>query len=77
MRFKQLHTGEYLIEAEADGFARAATRVLSLVRNESNPAVEISLPLAGVNEQVVVTAKRQRNRWTKFRKLFRWLTRAK
>ena len=54
--FKQLITGEYLIEAEADGFARAATRALSVERT-SNPTVEISLAVAGVNEQVVVTAQ--------------------
>ena len=54
--FKRLNTGEYLIEAEAGGFARAATRVLSVERI-SNPTVEISLALAGVNEQVVVTAQ--------------------
>src|SRR5688572_27375063 len=54
--FKQLNTGEYLIEAEAGGFARAATRTLSVERT-SNPTVEISLALAGVNEQVVVTAQ--------------------
>ena len=54
--FKQLNTGEYLIEAEAGGFARAATRVVSVERT-SNPAVEIPLALAGVNEQVVVTAQ--------------------
>lgn len=54
--FKQLNTGEYLIEAEAVGLARAATRVLS-VEKISNSTVEISLALAGVNEQVVVTAQ--------------------
>jgi vitamin B12 transporter len=54
--FRQLNTGEYLIEAEAVGFARAATRLLSVER-VSNPVVEISLTLAGVNEQVVVTAQ--------------------
>ncbi len=54
--FKQLNPGEYLIEAEASAFARAATRVLNLERT-SNPTVEISLALAGVNEQVVVTAQ--------------------
>lgn len=54
--FEQLSPGEYLIEAEAGGFARAATRVLRLERT-SNPTVEISLALGGVNEQVVVTAQ--------------------
>ena len=54
--FKQLNTGEYLIEAEAGGFARAATQVVR-VQQAVNPAVDISLTVAGVNEQVVVTAQ--------------------
>ena len=56
--FKQLRAGEYLVEAEAEegGFARAATHVLKVERR-STPTVEISLALAGVNEQVVVTAQ--------------------
>jgi vitamin B12 transporter len=55
-RFEHLAPGEYLIEAEADGFARAATRVLRLERNAS-PSLDISLPLAGVSEKVIVTAQ--------------------
>lgn len=55
-RFDQLGPGEYLIEAEATGFARAATRVLRLERN-GNASLDIALPLAGVSEQVVVTAQ--------------------
>ena len=55
-RFDQLAPGEYLIEAEATGFARAATRVLRLEQN-GNASIDISLPLAGVSEQVVVTAQ--------------------
>src|SRR6267143_5169939 len=54
--FERLAPGEYLIEAEATGFARAATRVLRIERN-SNASLDISLPLAGVSEQVVVTAQ--------------------
>ncbi|HKO62862.1 MAG TPA: TonB-dependent receptor plug domain-containing protein, partial [Pyrinomonadaceae bacterium] len=54
--FKQLNPGEYLIEAEAGGFARSATRAVSVDR-ASNRTVELSLALAGVNEQVVVTAQ--------------------
>jgi len=52
--FEHLAAGEYLIEAEARSFARAAARV---VRIEGNaPAtLDISLPLAGIDEQVVVT----------------------
>jgi len=55
-RFEQLAPGEYLLEAEATGFARAATRVLRIERN-ANTSLDISLPLAGVSEQVVVTAQ--------------------
>lgn len=55
-RFERLAPGEYLIEAQATGFARAATRVLRLERN-GNASIDISLPLAGVSEQVVVTAQ--------------------
>lgn len=55
-RFEQLAPGEYLIEAEAIGFARAATHVVRVERN-AGTSVDISLPLAGVSEQVVVTAQ--------------------
>ncbi|MBA2525424.1 MAG: TonB-dependent receptor [Pyrinomonadaceae bacterium] len=55
-RFEQLAPSEYLIEAEAAGFARSATQVLRIERNASI-TLDISLPLAGVNEQVVVTAQ--------------------
>ena len=54
--FEQLVADEYLIEAEAAGFARSATKVLRVERNAS-ATVDISLPLAGVNEQVTVTAQ--------------------
>lgn len=54
--FERLAPDEYLIEAQATGFARAATQVLRLERNGS-AAIDISLPLAGVSEQVVVTAQ--------------------
>ncbi|MDQ3648803.1 MAG: TonB-dependent receptor [Acidobacteriota bacterium] len=54
--FELLAPGEYLIEAEATGFARAATHVLRVERN-ANTSLDISLPLAGVSEQVIVTAQ--------------------
>lgn len=54
--FDQLGPGEYLIEAEASGFARAATHVLRVQRND-NTSLDISLPLAGVSGHVVVTAQ--------------------
>ncbi len=55
-RFEQLSPGEYLIEAEAAGFARSATQVLRVERN-ATATIDISLPIAGVNEQVTVTAQ--------------------
>ncbi|HEX3280468.1 MAG TPA: TonB-dependent receptor [Pyrinomonadaceae bacterium] len=55
-RFDQLAPGEYLIEAQASGFARAAARVLHLEKG-GNASLDIALPLAGVSEQVVVTAQ--------------------
>jgi vitamin B12 transporter len=55
-RFERLAPGEYLIEAEATGFARASTNVARLERN-AGISLEISLPLAGVSAQVVVTAQ--------------------
>lgn len=54
--FAELAPGEYLIEADAEGFARAAAQVLRLERNAA-ATLDISLPLAGVNEQVIVTAQ--------------------
>ncbi len=55
-RFEQLAQGEYLIEAEAGGFARAATRVVRVER-AATISLDIALPFAAVNEQVVVTAQ--------------------
>lgn len=54
--FEHLAPGEYLIEAEATGFARAPVQTLRVERNAS-ATLDISLPLGGVNEQVVVTAQ--------------------
>jgi iron complex outermembrane receptor protein len=55
-RFEQLAPDEYLIEAEATGFARAPTHILH-VEQGANTSLDISLPLAGVSEQVVITAQ--------------------
>jgi iron complex outermembrane receptor protein len=55
-RFERLAPGEYLIEAEATEFASAATHVVRLERN-SDASLNISLPIAAVSEQVVVTAQ--------------------
>lgn len=55
-RFGRLAPGEYFIEAETPGFARAVAQSLRLERN-AEAMLEISLPLASVSEQVVVTAQ--------------------
>lgn len=55
-RFERLAPGDYLVEAEATDFARAATHVVRIERN-GNASINISLPLAGVSEQVVVIAQ--------------------
>jgi iron complex outermembrane receptor protein len=54
--FEHLSPADYLIEAEAAGFARSVTKGLRLERN-SIASVDISLPLAGINEKVIVTAQ--------------------
>jgi vitamin B12 transporter len=54
--FAQLVADEYLIEAEAAGFARSTTQVLRVERNEA-ATLDILLPVAGIDEQVVVTAQ--------------------
>src|SRR5688572_31893415 len=54
--FEQLAADEYLIEAEAPSFARSATQVLRVERNAS-ASLDILLPVAGINERVVVTAQ--------------------
>lgn len=54
--FEHLVPGEYLIEAEAAGFARAAAQVLQVEPN-ATATREISLPLAAIDEHVIVTAQ--------------------
>ncbi len=54
--FKRLASDEYLIEAQARGFASAAPQALRLERSAAT-TLEIRLPLAGVNEEVVITAQ--------------------
>ncbi|MDX6612725.1 MAG: vitamin transporter [Blastocatellia bacterium] len=54
--FEDLRPGEYLIEAEAAGFARATAQALRIERN-ATATLEISLPLAAIDEHVIVTAQ--------------------
>jgi iron complex outermembrane receptor protein len=54
-RFELLAPGEYLIEAEANGFARSAARTFTVAR-DSQSTLDVRLEVAAVSEQVVVTA---------------------
>lgn len=55
-QFQRLARGEYLLEAEAIGFARSPAQVLRVERN-APATVDISVPLAAISEQVIVTAQ--------------------
>jgi len=54
-RFHRLSPGEYLVEAEAEGFARTAAQSF---QSESGRALVLDIPLklAGVAQEIVVTA---------------------
>jgi vitamin B12 transporter len=52
--FERVATGEYLIEAKGAGFARSAALPLR-VESGINPALDISLEVAGIREEVVIT----------------------
>lgn len=54
-RFDSLAPGEYLIQVEASGFANSPADTVSLTRDSSGRK-DIALKLAGVREQVYVTA---------------------
>lgn len=54
-RFARLAPGEYLLEAEAEGFARTASRAVSVGRGET-VKVELALEVAALRAEVVVTA---------------------
>ncbi len=54
--FARVAPGEYLIETEAEGFARSAARTLRVRANAAVSALDIALQIQGVQEQVVVTA---------------------
>ncbi len=56
VRFQNLAPGEYLIDAEAPGFARAPIQILRVDR-DTVASVDIPLRLAGIAEHVVVTAQ--------------------
>ncbi|MFN2596694.1 MAG: TonB-dependent receptor plug domain-containing protein [Pyrinomonadaceae bacterium] len=54
-RFGRLAAGEYLLEADAEGFAPATAQKVRLRAGEAS-AVELRLAVASLREQVVVTA---------------------
>lgn len=53
--FKHLAPGEYLVEAEASGFAMAPAQTVSLTRGQA-ATLDIALQLSGLRNSVVVTA---------------------
>jgi vitamin B12 transporter len=53
--FKHLAPGEYLIEAEASGFALAPAQTVALTRGQS-ATLDIELQLSGLRSSVVITA---------------------
>jgi vitamin B12 transporter len=53
--FGRLAPGAYLVEAAAEGFARAAAREVTLARG-ARVALDFALEVAGVSEEVIVTA---------------------
>ncbi|HEX8499026.1 MAG TPA: TonB-dependent receptor [Pyrinomonadaceae bacterium] len=54
-RFERLAPGEYIVEAEAAGFAQGAARAVTVSR-DSQAALDLRLEVAGVSTEVVVTA---------------------
>ena len=56
-RFERLAPGEYVLEAGAEGFAASRPRVLRVARASSQPDIDLTLEVAGVREEVVVTAQ--------------------
>ena len=53
--FKHLAAGEYLVEAEASGFAVAPARSVMVARGQTT-TVDIALQLSGLRSSVVITA---------------------
>src|SRR5690349_5007541 len=53
--FKHLAAGEYLIEAEASGFALAEAKSVAVTRGQTT-TLDIALQLSGLRSSVVVTA---------------------
>lgn len=54
-RFERLAPGEYIVEAEAEGFAHGEARVVNVERG-GQASADFALEVAGVSTEVVVTA---------------------
>ena len=54
-RFENLAAGEYFVDVEAPHFSRSAAQTIHLARGSSSK-LDISLQIAGVREEIVVTA---------------------
>jgi iron complex outermembrane receptor protein len=54
-RFEHLAPGEYLVEAEASGFAPSTAQAITVARN-SQTTLDVRLEVAGVSTEVIVTA---------------------
>ncbi|MDT5293630.1 MAG: vitamin transporter [Acidobacteriota bacterium] len=54
-RFERLAPGEYLVEAEAAGFAQSGAQAVAVAR-DAQTALDVRLEVAGVSTEVVVTA---------------------
>jgi iron complex outermembrane receptor protein len=55
-RFEKLAAGEYLVEADARGFAPAVAHKVRVERGRAVTTLDLALEVAGVRAQVVVTA---------------------
>ncbi|HKP71964.1 MAG TPA: TonB-dependent receptor plug domain-containing protein, partial [Pyrinomonadaceae bacterium] len=55
-RFERVAPGEYLLEADAQGFAPASARRVRVERGAAGVTLDLALEVAGVRAEVVVTA---------------------
>ncbi|MEP6819431.1 MAG: TonB-dependent receptor [bacterium] len=53
--FRNLPAGQYLIEVQANGFAKLVSDEIVVERGQAKP-VDLTLKVAGINESIVVTA---------------------
>ncbi|MGB8507539.1 MAG: TonB-dependent receptor [Pyrinomonadaceae bacterium] len=55
-RFERLAAGAYLVEAESEGFARAVAHEVNVEKGAAAAPLDITLEVAGVTEEVIITA---------------------